>query len=117
MSGVPAGVASMGGSLDPAKGAAMYATVRRYDGVTDPAETARRVNEGFLPLVSEVPGFVAYFFVDAGDEVMVSTSVFEDREGAEASNDKAAAWVAENLSDLLPSPPQITAGEVVATKA
>ena len=36
----------------------MYAVVRRYDGVTDPAEAARRVQEGFIPLLREVPGFV-----------------------------------------------------------
>jgi hypothetical protein len=56
----------------------MYATVRRYEGVSDPGDAARRVNEGFVPLISEIPGFVAYYWVDAGDNVMVSTSVFED---------------------------------------
>lgn len=44
----------------------MYAVVRRYDGVTDPAEAGRRVSEGFVPLLSRVPGFVAYYWVDAG---------------------------------------------------
>jgi hypothetical protein len=56
----------------------MYATVRRYEGVSDPGDAARRVNEGFVPFISEIPGFVAYYWVDAGDNVMVSTSVFED---------------------------------------
>jgi len=54
----------------------MYATVRRYEGVTDPNEAGRRVNEGFVPLISQVPGFVAYYWVDAGGGVMISTSVF-----------------------------------------
>ena len=39
----------------------MYATVRRYEGVTDPGEAGRRVSKGFVPLISEVPGFVAYY--------------------------------------------------------
>jgi hypothetical protein len=95
----------------------MYATVRRYDGVTDPQEAGRRVNEGFVPIISTVPGFVAYDWVDAGDGVMVSTSVFESRDGAEESNRKAADWVKGNLAPLLPNPPQITAGEVVAYRA
>jgi hypothetical protein len=95
----------------------MYATVRRYDGVTDPREAGRRVNEGFVPIISTVSGFVAYDWVDAGDGVMVSTSVFDSRDGAEESNRKAADWVKENLSSLLPNPPQITAGEVVAHRA
>ena len=92
----------------------MYATVRRYEGVTDPREAIRRVNEGFIPLVSEIPGFVAYFFVDAGGGVMISTSVFQDRASAEESNKKAADYVRQNLAAVLPNLPQITAGEVVA---
>ena len=93
-----------------------YAAVRRYEGVTDPAEAGKRVAEGFLPIISEIDGFVAYYFVDAGDGVMVSTSVFEDQAGAEASTERAADWVAENLAELLPNPPQVTEGELVATK-
>jgi hypothetical protein len=60
------------------------------------------VTEGFLPIISKIDGFVAYYFVDAGDDVMVSTS--------------AADWVAENLAELLPNPPEVTEGEVVATE-
>ena len=93
----------------------MYATVRRYDGVTDPAEAGRRVAEGFVPLLKEIPGFIAYYWVDAGGGVMASTSVFEDRSGAEASTARAAEWVRENIESLLPNPPQVTAGEVVAS--
>ena len=95
----------------------MYATVRRYQGVTDPAEAGRRVSDGFVPLISGVDGFIAYYWVDAGNGVMVSTSVFETQAGAEASNERAAGFVRENLAALLPNPPQITAGEVVASKA
>ena len=95
----------------------MYVTVRRYEGVTDPSEAGRLVDEGFIPIISEMPGFVAYYWVDAGDGVMISTSVFEDQSGAEESNNRAADWVRENLASLLPNAPQITAGEVVAHKA
>jgi hypothetical protein len=92
----------------------MYATVRRYEGVTDPAEAGRRVDEGFVPLLKEIPGFVAYYWLDSGSGVMASMSVFEDQAGAEASTEKAAAWVSENIADLLPNPPEVTPGEVVA---
>lgn len=93
----------------------MYAAVRRYEGVTDPAEAGRLVSEGFVPLMRQVSGFVAYYWVDAGDGVMVSTSVFQDQSGAEESISKAADFVRNNLAALLPNPPQITAGEVVAS--
>jgi hypothetical protein len=94
----------------------MYATVRRYEGVSDPSEAGRQVNEGFVPLLGQIPGFVAYYWVDAGGGVMISTSVFQDRSSADESNTKAADWVRQNMSTLLPNPPQITAGEVVAYK-
>ena len=95
----------------------MYATVRRYEGVTDPSEAGRKVNEDFVPLLSQIPGFVAYYWVDAGGGVMISTSVFQDKAGAEESTRRAAEWVRHYLAPLLPKPPQITAGEVVAYKA
>ncbi|MFG1665317.1 hypothetical protein [Streptomyces sp. Y7] len=92
----------------------MYAVVRRYEGVTDPAEAGRRVNEEFVPLLRQVQGFVAYYWVDAGGGVMVSTGVFQDRSGAEESTDRARDFVRDRLAALLPVPPQVTAGEVVA---
>jgi hypothetical protein len=95
----------------------MYVTVRRYEGVTDPSEVGRQVQEGFIPIISELPGFVAYYCVDAGDGVVVSTSVFEHKDAEEQSNWRAGDFVAKNLAPLLPNPPQITAGELVAHKA
>jgi hypothetical protein len=95
----------------------MYVTVRRYEGVTDPSEVTRHVNEGFLPIISQVPGFVDYYFVDAGEGVMVSTGFFEHKSGAEESNWRAGEYIGEHLASLFPNPPQITEGEVVAHKA
>ncbi len=92
----------------------MYATVRRYEGITDPAEVGRRVQEGFVPLLKDIPGLVGYYWLDAGGGVMTSMSVFEDRAGAEASTEKAAAWVTENAAEFFPNPPEVTSGEVVA---
>jgi hypothetical protein len=91
-----------------------WVTVRRYEGVTNPDEAAKRVREGFVPLISDHRGFVAYYWMDAGDGVMFSTSVFEDQADEEDSNRLAADWVKANIADLLPNPPVITAGHVVA---
>ncbi|POX45120.1 hypothetical protein C3488_30690 [Streptomyces sp. Ru72] len=93
----------------------MYAAVRRYEGVTDPAEAGRKVSEGFVPLIRQIPGLLAYYWVDAGDGVMVSTTVFESEEGAEESIKKAAVFVRDNLASLLPNPPQVMSGQVVAS--
>jgi hypothetical protein len=95
----------------------MYVAVRRFDGVTDPQKVAQVAKEGFLPIISELPGFVAYYLVDAGDGVTVSTSVFEHKDAEEESTFLAGEFVAEHLAPLMPNPPQVTAGEVVAYKA
>ena len=95
----------------------MYATVRRYDGVTDVREAIRHVNEGFIQILSEIPGFAAYYWIDGGDGVMISVNVFQDRASAEQSNARASDYVRENLAALFPNRPQITAGEVVAHTA
>src|SRR5215813_6535040 len=95
----------------------MYAMVRRYDGVTNSREAGKRVNESFVPLISQLPGFVAYDWVDAGGGVMISTSVFQDKASALESDRKAEEWVRQNnMLSVMPNPPQITEGEVVAHK-
>jgi hypothetical protein len=76
----------------------------------------RRVNEGFIQIVREIPGFVDYYCIDAGGGVVVSVSVFQDRASAEQSNARASDYVRANLAALLPNPPKIR-GEVVAHTA
>jgi hypothetical protein len=95
----------------------MYVAVRRYEGVTDTQKVGQVAQEGFVPIISEMPGFVAYYWVDAGDGVTVSTSVFEHKDAEEQSTFRAGEFIAEHLAPLLPNPSQVTAGEVVAYKA
>ncbi len=96
----------------------MYASVRWYE-MDDPAavdEAMRRVEEGFVPIISKAPGFIAYYALDAGDGVVASISIFTDQAGAEESDTVAEEWVMENLTSLLPYPPDITTGEVKVHK-
>ncbi len=85
--------------------------------MTDSSELGRRVNEGFVPIIRPISGFVDYYFIDAGGGVMISLSVFEDQAGAEESNSRAVDLVQQNVGSLIPNPPQVTDGEVVAPKA
>ena len=91
----------------------MYVAVRRYESVSDPKEVARQVEEHFLPILSQIPGFVAYYAVDAGEGVMVTTSVFEHQAAEEESSWRAGQFVAQHIAALSPNPPQVTAGDVV----
>jgi hypothetical protein len=91
----------------------MHVVIRHHTvDSTATEEIVRRAREGFAPLISTVPGFVAYAMVDAGAEGLLTASVFEDRAGAEESVRMAATWIRENLASLLPNPPQVTIGEV-----
>ena len=98
----------------------MFAAIRYYQ--ADPPsvdEVVRQVQEGFVPLIRDTPGFVSYFLLipsEREDEI-VSVSVFEDRRGAEESNSKAADWVAQNLSELLRPAPEFADGEVAVYEA
>src|SRR5512146_1060298 len=70
---------------------AMHVTLRRYKiapGAT--AELKRQIQEGFVPIVSQLPGFLEYFWTSAGENEMFSISVFKDRAGAEQSVRAAA---------------------------
>ncbi len=93
----------------------MHVAIRRYQ--MDPAsfdEVNRQVNEGFIPIIKDADGFLAYYVVDAGAGEIATVSVFEDQAGAEESVRMAADFIGRNLAPLLPNPPEITAGEVVA---
>jgi hypothetical protein len=95
----------------------VYVAVRRYEGVRDSQKVVQVTKESFVPIISEMPGFVAYYAVDAGDGVVLSTSVFEHKDAEGQSTFLAGEFVEEHLAPLLPNPPQVTAGEVVTYKA
>ena len=94
-----------------------FVSIRRYevDAASVP-EIIKRAQEGFVPIIRSSPGFIAYRGIDAGDGVVATISVFESKEQADASNEKAAGWVKDNLAALVSNPPQVTAGEVVISE-
>lgn len=94
----------------------MHITIRRYRihaGLTQ--ELLEHIRTGFVPLISRMPNFVAYYAVDEGDGDISGISIFGDEASAKASNAVAADWVLKNVASLISAPPQIIAGEVVAT--
>ncbi len=80
-----------------------------------PKEAARVVQEGFVPLISKLPGFISYYWVDAGNGVMISVSVYTNKKVEEETNRIAADFVKQHMTRLMPNPPRITGGQVVAT--
>jgi hypothetical protein len=95
----------------------MYATVRRYEGVKDPAAAARQVDEKFVPLISALPGFIEYYWIDLGGGAMISVSVFKSLADAIHANTQSRIWVQEHLASVLAPAVRIEAGTIVAHKA
>jgi len=90
----------------------MYTSIRKYK-IRSADEFTRLVNEGFIPIISSAPGFVAYYGVDSGDGTWSSVSIFETQEEADQSNKLAADFVKDHLKPLIVSGPEITIGDLV----
>ena len=95
----------------------MHTVIRRYEGVEDTTEVARRAVEEFGPPLRERPGFQGYYVVDAGDGVLATISVFDSEEAAAESITAAAGWVQENIAHLIPNAPQVTSGITAGVSA
>ena len=89
----------------------MYAAIRSYSGGREFADALVAHQDDIREVISKIDGFRAYYLLRTTDGT-TTISVFTDQDGAQASNAAAAAWLAENLADVSPGSPQVTAGEV-----
>ena len=95
----------------------MHATIRRYEGVdaTRMNEVTSKVKETLVPQLRELPGFAAYYLIEAGNGVVSSLGLFETSEQADESTKVVARWITdENLNAAVPNAPKITSGKVIA---
>lgn len=91
----------------------MHASIFRYKTIPNKAgELANRIRDGLAPIISKASGFVAYYVVEGGNDVVTSISFFLDQVGAEEANQMAAAWEKEDIASFFDGPPEITAGSV-----
>ena len=96
----------------------MFVTIRRYQGKPGQTpETVSRVKAGLLPILTRQPGFASYTAVDAGSDVAVSVSTYENRAAADAANQAAASWVQSNLGDIVGQAEVILGEALVAATA
>src|SRR5580692_3017258 len=101
-------------AASPMKEGPMYAAIRQGKARTGMAEElARRIKEGAIPIISDVPGFMAYYVVYAPDDTVTAISIFNDYAGAEESNRRALAWIEQNLVPLLTGSATAMAGPVI----
>jgi hypothetical protein len=91
----------------------VFTTIRRYRIKLGQADQAVRLAEGeLLPIVSAIPGFVAYQALVIGPQCIASVSTYRDRGGADSANKVAADWVERRLASVVDCPADVTMGEV-----
>ena len=70
-----------------------------------------------MPSLSKLPGFSGYFLIKAEYDVITSIDLFDNSKQASDSTRIASEWVRnEKLENMLPNPPKVTDGEVIAHK-
>jgi hypothetical protein len=94
-------------------GGVMYIVIRKYTKVRSVADAARRAKSGIGQILRESRGFRSYYVLDGGEGVGVAVMIFEDRESANAANEKVLGFVKASLYDLNLGNPEIVAGEVL----
>jgi hypothetical protein len=93
----------------------MYTAIRIYT-TSDAAELAKRVQEEFLPMMRDLPGFVGYYIVDAGDGRIASITVCDDKAGVEESTRRASEWVQKRIASLITSGPVELTGDTTVSE-
>lgn len=92
----------------------MYAAIRQGKAKAGMAEElTRKIKEEAIPIISDVPGFRAYYVVYAPDDTVTAISIFDNYVGAEESNRRGLAWIEQSLAPLLTGPISAVAGPVI----
>lgn len=108
------GVSAQSGDGTPESGGSgNYIVIRQYqlmDGV-DAAEIMQQIQDGFVPIIRDVPGFVAYYYLHEPETgATASISIFADKAGSEESTLQAAGWIEEHFEGIYEGPPEVMAG-------
>ncbi len=95
----------------------MFMSIRTYRVGSGSIETLlHRVDRDLAEAFTQEDGFIAYQVVQTGPRTVASITTFRKREQAEASNELAAEWVADALSDFEVERMGIIGGEVMVSR-
>jgi quinol monooxygenase YgiN len=96
----------------------MFASIRTYrigNGSAD--EVLHRVDRDLADAFAREPGFISYEVIQTGERTLAAITTFHEREQAEASNQLAADWVEQELSDFDVERMGVMNGEVMVGRA
>jgi heme-degrading monooxygenase HmoA len=88
----------------------MHAVIRRYRGASALNDLLAQRSQDVEQLLSDVPGFEAYYAIRDGDE-LATVTVCQDQAGTQESSRRAAEWVRQNFTSGSVGAPEIIEGE------
>jgi heme-degrading monooxygenase HmoA len=92
----------------------MFTSIRKYKMRPGSAEElAQRVQESFVPIVRQMPGFRGYYLLDGGPDVLITISMFDTVDEALESNAKSADWVRCHVLEFTKGLPEIMVGSAL----
>jgi len=77
------------------------------------AAVAALIQAEYVPLVSDIDGFVSNTLVDVGDDEVASLGTFATADSADAAHAAAQAWTEERLAPLVASALETRVGAVL----
>jgi hypothetical protein len=98
-------------ALAQSNGQPVYTVVRRYTLSGGTSDLRNALMNGYVQDVCQAPGFIAYFTVEDEDGDFVTIAVFRSQQDFDNFSNSEANWIAQNLSNLLPSPDEAISGQ------
>jgi hypothetical protein len=96
----------------------VHAAMRKYKIDSDQmAEFSKRVEDRFVPRISDATGFAGYYLIDAGNGIMISFTLGEDPDAVANTMDTAVDFVTHELSDLEVERVEAAHGDVTVSRA
>lgn len=97
----------------------MFVTIRKYspkNGAVNKASLEllrRQIQEDFLPVIQQIPGFRGYYVVNVENRELITLSFCDSAEASEASTRCAADYTLRNPLMYELGRPEVTQGEVL----
>lgn len=97
----------------------MFVTIRRYspkNGAVNKASLQllrRQLQDEFLPIVQQIPGFLGCYVLNVGDRELVMLSFCDTKESSTESSQCAADYTLRNPLIFELGRPEVTEGEVL----
>ena len=96
----------------------MFVSIRTYrvgNGSMD--ELMHRIDTGIADAFAQEDGFVGYEVAQIGERMLATITTFQEAAQADASNQLAAEWVADELADYDIERVGVVGGEVMVSRA